>query len=259
MQQMFQPDLFKNKTVLVTGGGSGIGMEIARQFLACGATVYIASRKKERLEKALRELSHENLRAFPLDIREPEQVEQLANLIAAESGRLDILINNAGGQFPSPAEDITPKGWQAVVHTNLNGTWFVTQIMAKRFFFEQKSGVVVNIVVNNYRGFPGMAHTGAARAGVSNLTQSLAVEWASKGVRLNCIAPGIIQSSGLDNYPPELVAGIEKTIPMKRLGATPEVAALALFLASPLAAYITGDTIYMDGGARLWGDIWPIE
>lgn len=257
---MFQPDLFKGKTVLVTGGGSGIGLEIARQFLQCGATVYIASRKQERLDKALDMLRpFGTVHAQALDIREPEQVERLADLIAAETGKLDILINNAGGQFPSPAEDISPKGWQAVVNTNLNGTWFVTQTMAKRFFLEQKAGVVVSIVVNNFRGFPGMAHTAAARAGVSNLMQSLAVEWANRGVRLNCIAPGIIQSSGLENYPPSLIAGIAQTIPMKRLGTVEEVAALTLFLASPMAAYMTGDTIYMDGGARLWGDVWTIE
>jgi citronellol/citronellal dehydrogenase len=257
---MFQPDLFKGQTALVSGGGSGIGFAIAKQFLQLGAEVYICSRKKERLDHALEELKPlGTVRAMPLDIREPEQIGQLADLIAAESGKLDILINNAGGQFPSPAEDISPKGWQAVVNTNLNGTWYMTQTMAKRFFFPQKHGAIVNIVVNNYRGIPGMAHTAAARAGVSNLTQSLAVEWASRGIRINSIAPGIIQSSGLDNYPPELTAGVAKTVPMKRLGTVDEIAWLALFLASPMAAYMTGDTIYADGGARLWGDIWQID
>ncbi len=256
---MFQTDLFKGKTVLVTGGGSGIGFAIARQFLACGAEVFICSRKAERIEKAVVELSQfGKVHGQVLDIREPEQVTQMADFIASKTGKLDVLVNNAGGQFPSPAEDITPKGWQAVINTNLNGTWFVTQTMAQRFFFPQNHGVVLNIVVNNERGFPGMAHTGAARAGVMNLTKSLAVEWASKGIRLNCIAPGIIQSSGLENYPPALVADVARTIPMKRLGTVDEVAALTLFLASPAAAYMTGDTIYMDGGARLWGDIWEI-
>lgn len=256
---MFQSDLFQGKTVLVTGGGSGIGYAIARQFLQHGAEVFIGSRKAERIEKAVQELSaFGRVQGFALDIREPDQVEKIAELIAEKAGKLDILVNNAGGQFPSPAADISPKGWQAVVNTNLNGTWFVTQTMAKHFFFPQNQGVVLSIVVNNYRGFPGMAHTGAARAGVMNLTKSLAVEWASRGVRLNCIAPGIIQSSGLENYPPELVADVARTIPMKRLGTMDEVAALTLFLASPAAAYMTGDTIYMDGGARLWGDIWEI-
>jgi citronellol/citronellal dehydrogenase len=257
---MFQPDLFKNKVVLVTGGGSGIGQAIARQFLQAGAVVHIASRKKERVEKAALELAaYGEVYAWPLDIREPEQIASLMAEIAGKSGHLDILINNAGGQFPSPAKDISQKGWLAVVNTNLNGTWFVTQAAANQFFFPQNQGVVVNIVLNNYRGFPGMAHSAAARAAVSNLSQTLAVEWADKGIRINCIAPGVIQSSGLDNYPPEMTADIARTIPMKRLGTVDEVAALALFLSSPMGAYMTGDTIYMDGGARLWGDIWKYE
>ncbi len=253
----FSEGLFREKTVLLTGGGSGIGLEIARQFLLLGAEVYIASRKAQRLEAGMRVLQPLGIvHSYPLDIREPEQVTGLAQFIAERSGRLDILVNNAGGQFPSRAEDITPKGWQAVINTNLNGTWYVTQAMANRFFFAQGAGIVVNIVANYYRGFPGMAHTGAARAGVSNLTQSLAVEWARRGLRLNCVAPGIVQSSGLEQYPPELLSGIADRIPMKRLGTVEEVASLVLFLASPMATYITGETIYVDGGAHLWGDIW---
>jgi citronellol/citronellal dehydrogenase len=143
---MFKSDIFQGKTVLVTGGGSGIGFEIARQFLSYGAEVYIAGRKQERLEQALLKLQpHDKLRAFALDIRETASIGHLADLIEAQSGKLDILINNAGGQFPSPAESISENGWKAVVNTNLNGTWFVIQEMAKRFFFNQKSGSVVNI------------------------------------------------------------------------------------------------------------------
>ncbi len=258
---MFQENLFADKTVLVTGGGSGIGLEIAKQFLQCGATVYIAGRKTEKLERAVMQLQTlsehgKKLKAFVLDIRSVESIENLADLIAAQSGKLDILVNNAGGQFPSPAEDISPRGWEAVINTNLNGTWFVTQAMAKRFFFAQKSGIVVNMVLNNFRGFPGMAHSAAARAGVMNLTKTLAVEWVKKGIRLNCIAPGIIESSGLENYPPELLNGMAAKIPMDRLGSTAEVAALTLFLASPMGAYITGETIFQDGGSRLYGDLW---
>jgi citronellol/citronellal dehydrogenase len=254
---MFEKNLFKGQTVLVTGGGSGIGYEIARQFLNCGATVYIASRKKERLEQAMLSLhALGDVKAFVLDIRQPENVAKLAETIAAQSGKLDILINNAGGQFPAPAEDISLNGWNAVVNTNLNGTWFLIQTMAKTFFLKQKSGSIVNIVLNNFRGTPGMAHSGAARAGVMNLTQTLAVEWANRGIRLNCVAPGIIQSSGLENYPPELLKGVSSKIPMKRLGTVGEVAELTLFLA--YAKYITGETVYVDGGNRLWGDIWEI-
>ena len=256
---MFQKDLFAQKVALVSGGGSGIGLAIARQLLDCGATVFIASRKQEKLDRAVIELgNHPLLHAFAMDIREPDQIAQLADFIEKTTGKLDFLINNAGGQFPSPAADITPKGWNAVINTNLNGTWYMTQAMAQRFFFAQNSGAVVNIVLNNFRGFPGMAHSAAARAGVTNLTKTLAIEWVAKGIRLNCVAPGIIQSSGLENYPPELTAGVAAKIPMKRLGTVDEVAALTLFLCSPLATYITGETIYIDGGARLWGDIWEI-
>lgn len=258
LSKMFKNDLFKDKVALVTGGGTGIGLEITKQLLDCGATVYIAGRKQEKLEKAILTLHNPTkLRAFALDIRETESIRHLADMIEAQSGRLDILVNNAGGQFPSPAENISENGWKAVVNTNLNGTWFMTQEMAKRFFFKQNEGSVVNIVLNNYRGTPGMSHSAAARAGVMNLTKTLAVEWANRGIVLNCVAPGIIQSSGLENYPPELLAGVSAKIPMKRLGTCAEVAELTLFLAA--SKYITGETVYVDGGNRLWGDIWLIE
>jgi len=141
-----------------------------------------------------------------------------------------------------------------VINNNLNGTWYVTQRMAKTFFIPQQEGVIVNMIANIFRGFPGMAHTGAARAGVDNLTKTLAVEWSKYAIRVNAIAPGIIKSSGLANYPEQMLQGLADTIPVKRLGSTEEVAWLTLFLASPMAAYITGETIYVDGGQRLWGN-----
>ncbi len=255
---MFKEHIFEGKTALVTGGGSGIGFAISRQLLEYGAEVFIASRKQERLNKALEELSAIGpCHAFQLDIREEERIEELAAFIREKSGKLDLLVNNAGGQFPSPAEDISSKGWMAVINTNLNGTWFMTQAMAKHFFFPARQGAIVNIIVDLHCGFPGMAHTGAARAGVDNLTKSLAVEWANRGIRINSVAPGIIKSTGLENYPPAMVAQLSKTIPMKRLGTTDEVAELVLFLA--LSQYITGETVYIDGGSRLWGDVWEIE
>ena len=257
---MFQENFFLGKTVLVTGGGSGIGFEIAKQLLKLGAEVYIGSRKQDRIDAALIELSKFGIiRGQVVDIREPESVTHFADFIEQQSGKLDLLINNAGGQFPSPAEMINPKGFSAVINNNLNGTWNVIHEMANRFFLKQKNGSIVNIVLDNFRGTPGMSHSGAARAGVQNLTMSLAVEWANRGIRINCVAPGIIQSSGLENYPPELVNGVAKNIPMKRLGSIQEVAWVTLFLSSPMASYITGETIYVDGGSRLWGDIWEIE
>lgn len=245
--------------MLVTGGASGIGLAITQQFLQYGATVYIASRKPERLQQALVNLQQMgNCYAVPLDIRQPEQLLEVAQIIKNKSNKLDILINNAGGQFPMAAENISTNGWNAVINTNLNGTFYTTKQMANSFFIPQKQGAIVNIIANIFRGFPGMSHTGAARAGVDNLTKSLAVEWATHNIRVNAIAPGIIQSSGLENYPPEFLQGITNKIPAKRLGTTQEVAYSTLFLSSYMANYITGETLYIDGGQKLWGNIWEI-
>jgi citronellol/citronellal dehydrogenase len=258
---MFQETLFAGKIVLVTGGGSGIGFAIAESFLKSGAAhVFIASRKAERLEGAVQELSkYGKCTALTLDIREINQIEAVVETIKSTTGRLDILINNAGGQFPSVAENISIKGWNAVINTNLNGTWYVTKTMFEHFFEAQGGGTIVNIIANIYRGFAGMSHTGAARAGVDNLTKTLAVEWARRGVRINAVAPGIIQSSGLDNYPPELLVDLTNKIPMKKLGTTQEVANTVLFLASDAVGFLTGETVYIDGGQRLWGDIWQYD
>lgn len=256
---MFSKDLFKGKIVLVTGGGSGIGFAIAKQLLECGATVWIASRKEERISAATSQLStFGEVYGTTVDIRDRDAIEVLLEKIKDKCGRLDILINNSGGQFPSAAEDINPNGWNAVINNNLNGTWNMCQMVFKSFFEAQKQGVIVNIIVNIYRGVPGMAHTAAARGGIEALSKTLAIEWCNRGVRVNCVAPGIIQSSGLENYPPELLHGISDKIPMKRLGTVDEIAWPTLFLASPMAAYVTGDTLYVDGGQRLWGDIWEI-
>jgi len=256
---MFTKDTFQDKVVFITGGGSGIGYIIAQRFLELGATVHIASRKAERIEKAVQELSaFGKVYGEIMDIREETQIETVANKISEISGRLDILVNNAGGQFPTSAEAMSPNGFRAVINNNLNGTFLVTQIMAKKFFIPQKSGVIINIIANIFRGFPGMAHTGAARAGVDNLTKSLAVEWSRFGIRVNAIAPGIIQSSGLDQYPPSLLKGISAKIPLKRTGSMDEVAWPTLFLASDMASYVTGETLYVDGGNRLWGSMWEM-
>jgi citronellol/citronellal dehydrogenase len=256
---MFEAHLFQQKIALVTGGATGIGYAIAEQLLRLGAKVYIASRKEEKLIHAALKLQQIGPCEYQVcDIRNMESIQHLADTIKKHDGRLDILVNNAGGQFPSLAEDITEKGWNAVINNNLNGTWYVTQTMAKQFFIPQQEGAIVNIIVNIFRGFPGIAHSAAARAGVDNLTKTLAVEWSKYHIRVNAVAPGIILSSGLDNYPPEMIQGIERTIPMKRLGTVDEVAWLTLFLAGPMAAYITGETVYVDGGQRLWGNMFEL-
>ncbi|MFT6334109.1 MAG: NAD(P)-dependent dehydrogenase (short-subunit alcohol dehydrogenase family) [Saprospiraceae bacterium] len=252
---MFKEDTFKDKVVLVTGGRSGIGYQIAKDFLQLGAQVVICSRKEELLMKAKETLSEVGrVEAMACDIREEKDIAKLADYIHDKYKRLDILINNAGGQFPALAEYINNKGWNAVINNNLNGTFYMTREMANRFFIPQKEGVIVNIIAGMKRGFPGMAHTGAARAGVENLTKTLAQEWSDFNIRINCVAPGIIESSGLDTYPPQvqdMFSEAKKAIPLGRFGQVEDVSNAVCFLASPLASYVTGISMYVDGAQHL--------
>ena len=252
---MFGQDLYKDKVALITGGRSGIGYGIAKMMLQLGAKVMISSRKEEPLAKAAAELSAFGVCEYwPCDIRETPQIQAVATKIKEKFGRLDILVNNAGGQFPTLAETLNDKGWTAVIHNNLNGTFFVTREMANAFFIPQKSGVIVNIIADIYRGFPGMIHTGAARAGVENMTKTLALEWAEYNIRINAIAPGTIESSGLKTYHPKVQASFErnkKEVPLNRYGTVTDIANSVCFMASDLASYISGITLYVDGAQHL--------
>ena len=255
---MFGKDLYKGKVAFITGGRSGIGYGIAKMMLQLGAKVMISSRKEELLAKAAKELSaFGQCEYMPCDIRETSQIQAVAARIKEKFGRLDILVNNAGGQFPTLAETLNDKGWTAVINNNLNGTFFVTREMATAFFIPQKSGVIINIIADIYRGFPGMVHTGAARAGVENMTKTLAVEWAEFNIRINSIAPGTIESSGLKTYHPKVQASFVegmKEVPLKRYGTVTDVANSVCFMASDLAAYISGTTLYVDGAQHLNSD-----
>lgn len=252
---MYSKDLFKDKIALVTGGRSGIGFAIAKLFLQLGAKVMICSRKEALLKEAASELSqYGDCQYKSCDIRQTDQIQLLANQIKEQFGRLDILVNNAGGQFPALAEHINDKGWNAVINNNLNGTFYMTREMATSFFIPQKEGAVVNITAIMHRGFPGMIHTGAARAGVENMTKTLAQEWGDYNIRVNCIAPGIIESSGLDTYPKDIVDMFDaarKGIPQRRFGTVDEIANAVCFLASPLASYINGISLKVDGAQHL--------
>ena len=254
-RSVFNEGLFEGEVMLVTGGGTGIGRCIAHELAHLGAHVVLSGRRVEPLEVVRSEIEAAGGAASctSINIREQEAVHAALGAIVSEHGRLDAVVNNAGGQFASPAAMIRPKGWRAVVDTNLNGTWYVCQA-AHAHAMGKSGGRIVNIVAEMWNGFPGMAHTGAARAGVVNLTKTLAIEWASAGIRINSVAPGTILSGGLHNYPPAIqkaAVRVAKKNPSNRLGTESEVSAAVAYLLSPAAAYVTGETLKVDGGSSL--------
>jgi len=174
-----------------------------------------------------------------------------------QAGSIDMLVNNAGGQFPSPAEAISQKGWNAVIDTNLNGSWWMMQSAAKKWVETKTRGNIVNIVAGIWRGMPGIAHTCAARAGVVYLSKTLAVEWAPHGIRVNCLAPGCCESTGFANYPPEGSATFKESNPMRRAGDEWDVAEAVVYLAAPSGKFVTGEILNVDGGQQMWGAPWP--
>ncbi|PCJ82792.1 MAG: 2,4-dienoyl-CoA reductase [Flavobacteriales bacterium] len=259
LNTIFKQGLFNEKVALITGGGTGIGLRTARELAQLGATVILAGRKLENLNKGVAIIEKEGGKAHTVvcNIREEESVRSCIEKSLELCGTIDFLVNNAGGQFPSPSEMIPRKGWNAVIETNLSGTFFITQEVFNKVF-EKKGGTVVNVIANMWKGFPMMSHTGAARAGVDNLTKSLAVEWAKYGVRINAVAPGTIRSSGLETYDPAFKQVIEefgKKNYAGRMGTEEEVAAAIVFLLSPAAAYITGETLKADGGEWLYSHL----
>lgn len=257
---IFRDGLFAGKHAFVTGGGTGIGLAIARELRLLGASVTIGSRSEEKLRagaEALQEIGGAGAVHWTVcNIREEASIEAAVASAHDAVGPIDLLVNNGGGQFPSPAAAIRRKGWDAVIETNLTGTFAMSRAVAVESMSGNGGGAIVNVIAQMWNGFPMMAHTGAARAGVDNLTKTLAFEWAPMGIRVNAVAPGVILSSGVDNYTPEnrkfFFESVEH-IPAGRLGTPREVAAAVLYLLSPAAGFVTGSTLRIDGGEPLFG------
>jgi NAD(P)-dependent dehydrogenase (short-subunit alcohol dehydrogenase family) len=267
---VFAPGLFAGRTALVTGGGRGIGKQIALAFAGAGADVVIASRNRDNLDPAAAEIEElgGGCLALETNIRETEQVDALVRQAIERFGKIDILINNAGGQFPARPSEISDRGWRAVVDLNLNGTWNMCSRVGPHMI-ERKSGAVVNIVhIYSYeRGAVAFAHSGAARAGVVNLTRTLAAYWARHGVNINALAPGSVSTRGLfeEEFGRAEQSDYEtwalQDIPAHRLADADEIAAITLFLCSPAARYINGASIVADGALCLsnWTPMFDLE
>jgi len=252
---VFAPNLLVGKLALVTGGGTGIGLATARELGSLGARVVLAARDLERLESAVVELEAAGIEAHAhsVDIRDERRVEALFEAVVDRHGLPDILVNNAGGQFEAPAVKISSNGFRAVVDLNLNGTWHMTSAFGHRLLEAGRPGDIVNIVLVANNGSPGYAHAAAARAGVINLTKTLAREWGRAGIRINAVAGGTIDTPALAQYDRGILdAGIQR-LPIARAGTAREMALAVVYLVSPAGAYTTGFTLYVDGGEHMGG------
>ena len=255
---MFEDGLLKGKRILVTGGGTGLGKEIAARYLELGAELWICGRRGPVLDATARELTSKHggsVRTHPVDIRDAQAVDAMVQRIWDEAGPLTGLVNNAAGNFICRAEDLSPNGWDAVIGSVLNGSFYCSRAVGRHMIERGKGGSIVSVLANYiWTGSAGTIHSASAKAGVMSMTQTLAVEWARHRIRVNAVAPGPIESAGAARQlwnSPEAVERITRTVPLGRWGQPSEVADAVAFLVSDHAAYITGEVLTIDGGARL--------
>jgi len=255
---MFARDALKDRVVVVSGAAGGIGRAIAWLFARLGANVAVVGRDRTKLDALVSHIARSGFAASAhvADIREPDAVNAMFDAVWEAHGRVDSLVNSAGGQFPQAAIDYSIKGWNAVIDTNLNGTWYMMQAAAQRWRDRKHPGSIVNIVVVTTHGLYGIAHTVAARSGVIGLSRALAVEWAPLNIRINCVAPGVIETAGWNVYSQDARATYPRSNPMMRAGTPWDIAEATVYLAGPSGQFITGETLTVDGGGQHWGETW---
>jgi citronellol/citronellal dehydrogenase len=262
-QSVFRPGLFAGQTFIVTGGGSGIGRCTAHELCALGAHVALIGRTLEKLEAVQAEITLDggSASAYTCDIRDEVKVGETIDAILKAQGRIDGLVNNAGGQYRTAMKTISTKGFEAVLRSNLTGGFIFMREVYTRWM-EANGGAIVNMIADIWNGWPDFAHSGAARGGMLTLSESAACEWAASGVRVNTVAPGGIASSGFDTYSPDAklkILGHAKTVPLQRFGTEAEISSAIVYLLSPAAAYITGSCIRVDGGAPNARNTWSLQ
>ena len=256
--KIFAEGLLEGQVAIVSGGGSGLGRATAVELAGLGAHVVVCGRREQPLVETVGLCSRGRATAVTCDIREEEQVDALVGEVLERHGGVDLLVNNAGGQYLTPAEDITPKGFRTVVRLNLEGTWLMTHAVATRAMIPAGGGKIVNVTLSPHHGLPGMAHSSAARAGVENLTRVLAIEWARFDVKLTALAAGHFDTETLrTKYPRAVSDNVARTVPLGRLGAEEELAWMVAYLASPAGDYHSGSVVTIDGARDDWLGPWP--